>query len=196
MSSRPGVVLLLGSAFLAAACDRQAAAPEQATASAGAPDEVAAAPALTAPARGGFDRTHRGEAAPDAAFIGPGGEPARLSDFRGKPLLVNLWATWCAPCVTEMPTLAAAAAKLGDRARVVTVSQDLEEAPAKVEGFLRDRKLPLPAYRDPKLALSSAYAANLPVTVLYGSDGREVWRRSGGFEWASADALRAIGEAR
>lgn len=143
-----------------------------------------------------FDRSRKGEAAPATAFVGPDGEPASLADFRGKPLLVNLWATWCAPCVAEMPTLDAAAAELGDRVRVVAVSQDLEQTAGKVRAFLRDRKLAhLAAYRDPRLALSTAFAANLPVTILYDAQGREVWRRLGSFEWNSAEARRAIGEA-
>jgi thiol-disulfide isomerase/thioredoxin len=203
MSSRPGVVLLLGSALFAAGCDRQAAAPEQANASASAPvtssDEVVAAPApppAGKTAATGFDRSHKGEAAPAATFIAPDGKQVSFADFRGKPLLVNLWATWCAPCVAELPTLDDAAGKLGDRVRVLTVSQDLDEKPDKVRGFLATRGFKrLEPYRDPAVALSAAYAANLPATILYDVQGREVWRRLGGFEWNTPEALKAIGEA-
>src|SRR5215213_4472067 len=70
-----------------------------------------------------LDRSHAGDPAPGAAFENPEGEPASLADFRGKPLLLNLWATWCAPCVVEMPTLDALAAREGERLEVLTVSQ-------------------------------------------------------------------------
>lgn len=195
MSSRPGVVLLLGSALLAAGCDRQAAAPEQANSAAPSPDEVTSAPAGTPPKSGVFDRTHKGEPAPAAAFTAPDGKRVTLADFKGKPLLVNLWATWCAPCVAEMPTLDAVAGRLGDRVRVLTVSQDLDGA-AKVRPFFAARKFEhLQPYLDPEIGLSTAYQANLPTTVLYDSAGREVWRRLGAYEWNSPEALRAIAEA-
>src|SRR3546814_20608443 len=64
------------------------------------------------------DRSHKGAAAPTAAFRGPDDAAVTLASFRGRPLLVNLWATWCAPCVAEMPTLDALAAKR-DRKSVV-----------------------------------------------------------------------------
>ena len=197
MSSRPGVVLLLGSALFAAACDRQAAAPEQATASAPASDEVVAAPAPPAgkASATGFDRSHKGEAAPAVAFIAPDGRRVTFAAFKGKPLLVNLWATWCAPCVAEMPTLDAAAGKLGDRVRVLTVSQDLDGA-KKVAPFFAARRFEhLQPYLDPEIALSTAYQANLPATILYDARGREVWRRLGGYEWNTPEALAAIAEA-
>ena len=201
MSSRPGVAILLGSALFAAGCDRQASPAGQADSAAdgvprsGAPDEVTAAPAPPPAPAGAFDRSHKGEPAPAATFLGPDGRPATLAGFRGEPALVNLWATWCAPCVAEMPTLAAVQAKLRDKVRVVTISQDLDETPATVTAFLSARKLALPAFRDPRLALGAAYAANLPVTVLYDREGREVWRRAGGFKWDSPEALRMISEA-
>ena len=194
MSSRPGVALLSGLALLAAGCDRQTPKSGQANSAAPTSDEVTAAP--IAPVANAFDRSRKGEPAPAAAFVGPDGKPTTLAQFRGKPLLVNIWATWCAPCVAEMPTLDAVAGKLGDRVRVVAISQDLDETPAKVEAFLRARKLArIKPYRDPKLQLSTYYQANLPVTVLYDAGGREVWRRAGGFAWDSPEAERAIGEA-
>lgn len=194
MSSRPGVVLLLGSALFAAACDRQAAAPEQANSAALlSPDEVAAPADTLQP--GTFDRSRKGEAAPNAAFAAPDGKQVTLQSFRGKPLLVNLWATWCAPCVAEMPTLDAAAVRLGDRVQVLAVSQDLDGA-AKVRPFFEARGFKrLQPYLDPEIALSTAYGVNLPTTILYDAQGREVWRRLGGYEWNSPEALRAIAEA-
>lgn len=194
MSSRPGVVLLLGSALFAAACDRQSGAVGQANTALS--DEVTGAPApAAAPKSGVFDRSHKGEAAPAAAFTAPNGERVTIASFRGKPVLVNLWATWCAPCVAEMPTLDAAAGRLGDRVAVIAVSQDLD-GPAKVLPFFERRGFRhLRPYLDPEVALSTGYGVNLPATILYNADGREVWRRLGAFEWDSPEAARAIAEA-
>jgi thiol-disulfide isomerase/thioredoxin len=188
--------LLLGSALMVGACDRQAATPEQANSAAAATDEATAAPAAPKAVSGVFDRSHKGEAAPATAFVAPDGKPASLADFRGGPVLVNLWATWCAPCVAELPTLDKAARALDGRVRVIAVSQDLEETPDKVRAFLKDRGFAaLQPYRDPKLGLSTGYGVNLPATILYDAQGREVWRRLGAFEWNSAEAARAIAEA-
>ena len=188
MVSRSLIVCLL----LLAGCDRKSDAPAQQRTPAATADEVAPDEATTAaqPADK-LDRSHKGVAAPTLAFEGSDGKPVTLAAFRGKPVLVNLWATWCAPCVAELPTLD----RLGKAGtvRVVAVSQDMDAA--KIEPFLRGRKVALTAYRDPKLGLSLAYRANLPTTILYDAAGHEVWRMSGGFAWDGADAARLIAEA-
>lgn len=191
------VMLLLPTACAAvltlAACDNRAPAPGQANGTVAASSEVAPDEVTTAPAapKTGFDRSHRGEAAPAAGFTDLDGKPRTLADFRGKPVLVNLWATWCAPCVKELPTLDRAAATI----RVAAISQDMDGA-AKVRPFLEQRKLArVEPYLDPKLSLGTAFAANLPVTILYDASGKEVWRRTGDFDWSSAEAAKAIAEA-
>ena len=190
MLSRSGVVLLLGLALVG--CDKRAGQAEQAPPTA---DEVASAPATPAPAAGTFDRSHKGEAPLPAAITAPDGKDVTLASFRGKPLLVNLWATWCAPCVAEMPTLDRLAGQAGDRLQVVAVSQDLDGA-AKVRPFFAERGFAhLRPYLDPKVALSTGYGVNLPATILYDANGREVWRRVGGLDWTGAEAAKAIAEA-
>ena len=73
--------------------------------------------------RGTLDRSHKGEAAPMTPFQSPSGATVTLTNFQGKPVLLNLWATWCAPCVKEMPTLDALAQSLGDSVQVITLSR-------------------------------------------------------------------------
>ncbi|MEO5867292.1 MAG: redoxin family protein [Sphingomonas sp.] len=118
MSFRSTIVLLLVLTSLAG-CDRHNAATPQATASDSSPPAPSGA-SKEGPA-GKLDRSHKGEAAQTAAFIDPAGKPVTLAAFKGKPVLVNMWATWCGPCVAEMPKLDQVAAHM----TVVAVSQDL-----------------------------------------------------------------------
>ncbi|MEH3045786.1 TlpA family protein disulfide reductase [Sphingomonas adhaesiva] len=191
MTSRSAIVCLLAATLAATACDRGSPGNGQADANVASSEEVTA----SAPRADKVDRSHKGERAPDVAFTTADGKPATLAGYAGKPLLVNLWATWCAPCVKEMPTLDAAAEALGDEVKVIAVSQDME--PAKATAFFAERKLPaLALHLDPKLALSTAYAANLPTTILYGADGKEIWRVTGDLDWTGAQAKALLAEAK
>ncbi len=197
MSSRTVIACLLG--LMVAGCDKQSPAPEQAAnTSSGevSSGEVTSGEATGSQApkpAGAVDRSHKGEAAPTLGFTTLDGKPATLADFRGKPALVNLWATWCGPCVAEMPTLAAQAERSKGKIAVIAVAQD---DAAKVKPFLAGKKLDaLPIYLDPKLGLSVHYKANLPTTILYGANGKEIWRVTGGFEWVGAQADQLLAEA-
>ena len=183
--------------LLIGGCDKQSPTPEQANAAAVSPDEATSpdeAPAAAAtPAAGAIDRSHKGDAAPDVSFTGPDGKPVTLAAFRGRPVLLNLWATWCAPCVKEMPTLDALA-KSG-AVRVVAVSQDMAGATKVAPFFKAHGFTTLQPYLDPKLALGTALGANLPTTILYDAKGHEIWRETGGYDWSGADARALIAEA-
>jgi len=144
----------------------------------------------------GVDRSHKGQPAPDVAIMAPDGDEISLSDLRG-PMLVNLWATWCAPCVKELPTLNALAngpSEDGPMA-VVAVSQDMGPH-GSVEAFLAKLKVDdLGAYHDPKMALSGALDAEvLPTTVLFDAEGKEVWRYVGDLDWTGEEARKLLAE--
>ena len=144
----------------------------------------------------GVDRTHKGTAAPQASFNTPDGKTTSLKAFGGKPTLVNLWASWCAPCVKELPTLDKLARAQGGRLNVVAISQ--HDAPhTSVEAFLKTHKVEtLASYQDPKMALSGALAAEvLPTSVLYDSNGKEIWRYVGDQDWMSPEAAKLVAEA-
>jgi thiol-disulfide isomerase/thioredoxin len=175
-------LILLAGLLALPGCDRQKDAGSQ------------AAPAAAA-RQAGLDRSQAGKPAPAVTFRDPDGEEASLTDFRGRPLLVNLWATWCAPCVKELPTLAALADRPG-APQVLALSQDMGEQ-AKVAAFLTERKIGFEAFQDAEMAMSSALGANvLPTTVLFGSDGKEIWRYTGDLDWTGAKAAELLQEAR
>jgi thiol-disulfide isomerase/thioredoxin len=148
------------------------------------------------PAGQRLDRSHKGEAAPDFAFADPSGKQATIADYRGTPVLMNLWATWCAPCVQEMPTLEALAKREGDGLKVLTISQDMD-GPAKVVPYFQQAGFAaIEPWSDPDLRFSVGLGANLPTTILYDGEGREVWRITGAIDWAGDEARALIGEAR
>jgi thiol-disulfide isomerase/thioredoxin len=194
---RPEIAFLLGvGALLSTACDRQKAAEEQG----GAPVANAATPAPAAGSRayptGRLDRSHAGEAAPTAEFEDPDGERASFADFRGRPLLVNLWATWCAPCIVEMPSLDRLAMREGARVQVLALSQDIDGRQKVADFFAARRFRELEPYLDGDLAMMAALRIDtLPTTILYDAEGKEVWRMTGMAEWDGDRARGLLAEA-
>jgi thiol-disulfide isomerase/thioredoxin len=191
---RPEIALLLGLALIVGGCDRQSApAPQGEEAeAAGAP---VAAPAAPAPV-GVVDRTHAGKPMPETGFDGPDGAPLTLAAFKGKPVLLNLWATWCGPCVAEMPTLEALAKREAGRVQVIAVSQDMKGREA-VEAWWRQQDLKmLKPYLDARADMSFAMGGGtLPTTLMFDAEGREVWRVSGALDWTGDEAKTLIEEA-
>lgn len=183
--------MALCTAGLLGGCDRQTPAEAQPQSSAAAADASAEG---AGPFNGTLDIANRGEAMPDFTFTDPSGAKLRTLDLKGKPVLINLWATWCGPCVLEMPTLDALAASHADKLKVLTISQDIDQAEA-VGAFFRDRKLVhLTPWLDPDNAMSQHYGTGvLPTTVLYDAQGHEVWRMIGSHDWSGprTDAMLA-----
>jgi thiol-disulfide isomerase/thioredoxin len=133
--------------------------------------------------------------APAIALVDADGKPVHIADFKGKVVVLNLWATWCAPCVAEMPTLAKLAAEYaGKPVAVVPVSVDTAADIDKAKAFIAQHA-PLTYYGDPQMKLPFALkppAAGMPTTVIYGADGLERGRISGGADWSGADARALI----
>jgi len=132
---------------------------------------------------------------PDYAFYDGTGKAMKIADFKGKVLVVNLWATWCGPCKIEMPQLAKLAAEYeGKPVQVVAISIDKAEALAEAKAFIAS-KAPLTFYNDPAAKLPWALkppAAGMPTTVIYGKDGFERGRVSGEADWAGAGAKAVV----
>lgn len=193
---RPLIACLLITPLLIGGCDKQSPPPEQANTQAATSGEVLSGEATSAPAPkpGGVDRSHKGESAIGASFQDAAGKPVTLAAFRGKPVLLNLWATWCAPCVAEMPALEKLAGREAGTLAIVAANQG--ETAAKVSAFAARTGLKtLKPYLDPKLSLSLGYQANLPTSILFDSQGKEVWRVSGGMDWAGDAAAKLLAEA-
>lgn len=134
------------------------------------------------------------EPLPEVAFTDAAGVPLTLATFKGKTVLLNLWATWCAPCRKEMPDLDRLQKELGsDRFQVVALSVDRQGAEA-AQKFLDSIKIEnLKLYIDKTArAASTLRAIGMPTTILIDPEGREVGRLVGPAEWHSADAKRLI----
>lgn len=117
--------------------------------------------------------------------------PVRLADYRGKPVVLNLWATWCAPCREEMPSLDALAKEAGEDLVVLPVASGRNTEAGVAKFFAESGVQNLPVVLDPKQQLARALGVRgLPVTILIDRDGREVARLLGGADWAS-DAAKA-----
>jgi thiol-disulfide isomerase/thioredoxin len=135
---------------------------------------------------------------PDLAFNDAGGQPRKLSDFRGRTVLLNLWATWCVPCRKEMPALDALQARLGGETfQVVAINIDtrnldkpkawLDEVGIKGLGYFADPSAKV--FQDLK---SIGKAIGMPTTLLIDPEGCELGVLAGPAEWASEDAVKLI----
>jgi len=149
--------------------------------------EVAALTMATAPLR-----------LPDLAFEDADGKPRKLSEWRGRTVLVNLWATWCVPCRKEMPALDSLQTKLGGRDfEVVAVNIDTRD-PEKPKNFLKDANLTrLDYFSDQKAKVfqdlkTIGRALGMPTSVLVDGAGCEIATIAGPAEWASDDAVKLI----
>jgi thiol-disulfide isomerase/thioredoxin len=179
-------LFLIGCAALALASCHKASQPAANQTDAVAPAEQAK----------GVDRTHKGTPAPKVGFSDPDGKETSLPAFAGKPTLVNLWASWCAPCIKELPTLDQVARARSGKLNVLAISQDTDVPHASVEAFLKAHRIAtLDSYQDSKMALSGALNAEvLPTSILYDANGKEVWRYVGDQDWTSPAAAKLLAE--
>lgn len=183
--SRASLILALP-LLLLAGCDRAAEAPAQPVAGADAAKTAA----------GEVVRRFAGTPLPELELTDAAGRRLDLAAVDG-PVLVNLWATWCAPCVKEMPQLDALAGTLEGEVKVLTVSQDVRGAEVVTPFFAKNGFARLEPWLDPKADLSAQFTPEgvLPLTILFDASGKEVLRVTGGYDWGSPEAAKLVREA-
>ena len=154
-----------------------AASPTQA-------QEESTAPDQTEPAQGETEATEeetQPQIMPDFVVYDSEGNEARLSDFRGKPVIINFWATWCGYCVREMPDFQAAYEAHGDQIHfmMINVTDGYRETQADAEAFIAENGYTFPVYFDLNLDAGNAYYVNtMPTTYLLDAQGCFVaWKK-------------------
>lgn len=131
---------------------------------------------------------------PKVDFTDAAGRAVSLEDFAGKLVLVNLWATWCAPCRREMPSLEQLQTRLGDKLAILAISEDIGGSKAVAPFVAKLGLKALKVYLDPKNAVSQAFKVDgLPTSVLIDRRGRVLGRVEGEADWVSPKMLAVIG---
>ena len=130
----------------------------------------------------------------DVAFIGEDGQDMTLADFEGKYIVLNFWATWCAPCRKEMPHLSVLQDALGgDDFEVVTIATGRNPLPAMQRFFAEIEVDNLPLHTDPRQALARNLGVlGLPATLVIDPTGREIARMQGEADWSSENAIAIL----
>ena len=130
---------------------------------------------------------------PPIAFLDEAGEARSLADYRGTPVAVHFWATWCFPCRAEMPTMDALQRELGDELVILPLSLDRGGAEL-VRNYYNDHDLTtLPIFIDEKMAAGRALRVHgIPATVFFDGEGAEVARVLGDRDWSDPDVVTLV----
>jgi thiol-disulfide isomerase/thioredoxin len=192
-----GALYVIGSRVFKQPEPPASAPAESVDASTGLPATPAPAGAYAGLATGHMKRLtteSAGKPAPTAGFVDANGKAMTLADFKGQPVLVNLWATWCAPCKKEMPTLAALQKAYEGKIKVVALSIDKEGQTAEAKAFIA-QNAPLAFYQDASMKAPFAFdppAQGFPTTIFYGADGIEQARLVAEADWSSPEARAVV----
>jgi len=132
-----------------------------------------------------------GEILRDAPMQGLTGDSLMLSNYRGKPLIINVWASYCSPCLSEMGSLERLQKRYGKDLNLIGIS--IDDYPDRAKAFLRKAKTTFPHYIDHKLKLENMFGANsIPLTLLIDAQGRVLQKVRGAREWDNPDIIKAI----
>ncbi|MDH5611051.1 MAG: TlpA family protein disulfide reductase [Gammaproteobacteria bacterium] len=130
----------------------------------------------------------------EATLRGFNGKTNTFADFKGKPLLINVWASWCGPCRSEMGSLERLAKRYnGKEFNVIGVSTD--DYSDRAEAFIKQTGITFDNFLDSKLMLENMLGANtIPLTILVDAEGRVLQKARGSYEWDSPEIIEAIGK--
>lgn len=130
----------------------------------------------------------------EAKLQGLFGKTKKFSDYKGKPLLINVWASWCGPCRAEMGSLQRLARRYnGKQFNVIGISTDDDGQAAA--SFIRESKVTFENYLDSHVFLENMLGANtIPLTILVDEHGRVLEKARGAYEWDSPEIVEAIGK--
>lgn len=131
----------------------------------------------------------------EATMQGLSGPSRKLSEFRGKPLIINVWASWCGPCQQEMGSLERLARRKGAQ-QFAMIGISTDDYPERARGFLQTYKTSFSHFIDRQLLLENMLGADrLPLTLLVDAQGRVLAKFYGAAEWDSPEAIKAIEKA-
>jgi thiol-disulfide isomerase/thioredoxin len=135
-----------------------------------------------------------GDSLREATLLGLNGPSRRLAEFRGKPLIINVWASWCGPCRAEMASLDRLA-WLDPAGRFAVIGISTDDSPDQARTLLDRSNATISQFIDSKLQMENMLGASrLPLTVLVDADGRVLHKVYGARRWDDPDALRLIGK--
>ena len=135
-----------------------------------------------------------GDSLRDATLQGLNGSPRKLSEFRGKPLIINMWASWCGPCREEMASLERLA-WLDPAGQFTVIGISTDDYPEQAMTLLRKSNATISQFIDSKLQLENMLGATrLPLTVLVDANGRVLDKIYGAQQWDDPESLRLIGK--
>jgi thiol-disulfide isomerase/thioredoxin len=124
-------------------------------------------------------------------FADMNGQEFRLADFEGKPVFLNFWATWCPPCIAEMPDIQDLYDKFGQKAAFILVS---DEDPEVVQAFMNRKGFNMPVYRH-QYAVPEVFASSsIPVTFILSAEGKVLIRKTGAAKWNSSSMVNLMNE--
>ena len=136
-----------------------------------------------------------GETLPDALMRGLNGPSRKLSEFRGRPLIINVWASWCGPCRAEMASLERLAWR-DESGYFTIIGVSTDDYPERAEALLKATNATISHFIDARLRIENMLGASrLPLTVLVDADGRVVQKVYGARKWDDPDTIRIIGGA-
>lgn len=133
-------------------------------------------------------------AQPERIFYGDDGTPVSLQDFRGQYVLLNVWATWCAPCVAEIPSLEALQGEYADK-NLVVVAVSMDRHSVDGESFFKTKNIKhLKFYHDPSFSMAADVGERgLPISIFYDKSGVEIARVPGEVDWQSQEVKAFLG---